>query len=149
VADTKPISPSYLDMPTMRASAVLPGAGAFDASPLEVPCQDFKFVTLYITYTRGGAGGAVTLRIEVSPDTSGNTWYRSGLYEPAAVASGSDATSELQREFIKYGSTAAGAEYVVFGPLVLQGGIQRMRIACAESGAVGTPGTCAIRALFS
>lgn len=144
-----PVTVTYLDRQIARVSAALPGGGAFDVAPIELGCVEFHYVTLEIAYTRGGAGGDMQLKIEVSPDTLGTDWYQSGLYKAAAVASGADTTSNIQREEIEYGSTAAGVERFTLAPLQLQGGAQRIRIPCQESGAVGTPGTVEIIAMFS
>jgi hypothetical protein len=144
-----PISTTYLDQQTARASAALPGAGAFDAAPIEMYCPGFDHVTLFVTYTRGAAGGAVTLRPEFSPDSAGTAWFRMALYDPAIVAAGTDAASLVQRETVAYGATAGGAQTFVFGPIPLSGTIERLRVACAESGVVGTPGTCAILARYA
>lgn len=148
MTDTRPISPSYLDLQTARATVVLPGAGAYDATPIELPCQEYDFMTLYIAYTRGDTGGAFKMKIEVSPDTSGDTWYRSTVYDAGAVAGGSDTTSLFQREELQYTATGATVEKVVFR-VTLDAGVQRVRIPCAEAGAVGKPGTLGVRALFS
>ena len=134
---------------TARAAAALSAAGAYDATPLELPCPGFKFVTLFLSYTRAGAGGAVTFRTEANPDAAGGTWFRGGLYDPGAVALGADTTSNLQREGITYGSTAAGAETFIYGPLEIQGGVERLRFPCAESGNLANPGTVSIEARFS
>lgn len=148
MTDTRPISPSYLDLQTARATVVLPGAGAYDATPIELPCQEYDFMTLYIAYTRGDTGGAFKMKIEVSPDSSGDTWYRSTVYDAGAVAGGSDTTSLFQREELQYTATGATVEKVVFH-VTLDSGVQRVRIPCAEAGAVGKPGTLGVRALFS
>ena len=144
-----PISTTYLDQQVARVSAPLPGAGAYDAAPAELPCPSFDYVTLYVTYTRAAAGGAVTLRVDFSPDSTGTVWNRKTLYAPAVLAAGVDAASLEQRETITYTSTAAGAELSVLGPINLGGTAERIRIACAESGAVGNPGTCEIVARFA
>jgi len=133
---------------TARASAALPAAGAYDAAPTEMHCAGFETCALFISYTRGAAGGDMQFRVEVSPNSAGTVWNRSSVYSPGAVASGADTTSNLQREAIEYGSTAAGAELFVYGPFDLRGA-SRMRVPCCESGAVGTPGTAAIEARFA
>lgn len=148
MTDTRPISPSYLDLQTARATVVLPGAGAYDATPIELPCQEYDFMTLYVAYTRGDAAGAFKMKIEVSPDTSGDTWYQSTVYDAGAVAGGSDTTSLFQREELQYCATGVAVEKVVFH-VTLDAGVQRVRIPCAEAGAVAKPGTLGIRALFS
>lgn len=143
-----PYSPTYLDQQIMRAAAALPGAGAYDAAPLERYCNSFNTVTLFFTYTRGGAGGAFAFRMDVSPDGVGATWFRQSLYAAAAVATGADSQSDVQREAIEYGATGAGAETFVFGPIQLAGACERIRVAAAETGNVGAPGNLAIRAVF-
>ena len=60
--DLHPISTTYLDKQTLKISAALPAAGAWD-TPVPVFCPGFKSVTLFVKYTRGGAAGAVDLKI--------------------------------------------------------------------------------------
>ena len=133
---------------TARAAAALPAAGAYDAAPTEMPCAGFDTCTLFISYTRGGAGGDMQFRVQASPDSTGAVWHQGGIYAPGAVASGADTVSNLQREDIEYGSTDAGAETVIYGPFDIHG-TERLRIPCRESGAVGTPGTASIEARFA
>jgi len=133
---------------TARAAVILPAAGAYDGTPLELHCAGFSTCTLFISYTRGGAGGDMQFRPQVSPDSDGAVWHRSGIFAPGAVASGADTVSNLQREDIEYGSTDAGAETVVYGPFDIHGAA-RLRVPCRESGAVGTPGTASIQARFA
>lgn len=143
-----PISILPLDHQVARAAAALPGAGAFDATPLEMCCAGFDFVTLYITYTRGAAGGAVVMRPEFAEDSTGAAWHRNSEYGPAIVAADVDSVSLEQAETITYTSNAAGAQTSMIGPFQLDGVVERMRVPCAESGVVGAPGTCAIEARF-
>ena len=132
---------------TARASAALPAAGAYDAAPIEMHCAGFETCILFITYARGGAGGDMQFRVEVSPDSTVAVWHRGGVYAPGTPASGTDVVSNLQRESVEYGSTGAGRESVVYGPFDLRGAA-RLRVPCRESGAIGTPGTSAIEARF-
>ena len=133
--------------PEFRAAAALPAAGAFDAAPTEIDTTGLDAVTLYITYERGAVGGAVDLRIDYSPysaDQAGiEDWFQQTIYDPGGVVAGADTTSNLQRELLSYGSTGAGAETFVYA-IRLNGAVERMRIAAAESGVVGTPGDCHI-----
>jgi len=151
--NTPALFASDLRIQEARASAALPAAGAFDASPTELVCADMEFVLLYITYTRAGAGGAVTFKVEVSPRTADDAtledWYQAGILAGGAVAAGSDTTSAIQREEVEYQATGAGAETFVYGPIELRSNVERIRIPCAESGAVGTPGTVQITAVFA
>lgn len=143
-----PFSPTYLDQQVARAAAALPAAGAYDAAPTELYCNSFETVTLWFTYTRGGAAGAFAFRVDVSPDGAGTAWFRQTIYSPAAVVTGADSQSDVQREAIEYGATGAAAELFVYGPITLGGMIERIRIAAAETGNVGAPGNLAIRAVF-
>jgi hypothetical protein len=70
------------------------------------------------------------------------------MYQGGVLALGADVASNIQRESIAYGSTAAGIQRVVFGPLVIQAGVQRVRIPCAEAGGVAA-GTVELRGFFS
>lgn len=147
--DQHPISSTYLDVQTARASAALAAAGAFDAAPLELACPGFQKVMLYIEYTRGGAGGDVQFKVEISPVNTGDHWHQIGQYAGAAIVSGSDVTSNVQRQEVEYGSTGAAIEKFSYGPLDLGGAVERLRVVCQESGAVATPGTCKVTARFS
>ena len=143
---------NFLPEQVARASAALPAAGAFDPAPTEMPCPYMDWVTFYISYTRGAAGGDMQFIVELSPysvDRAGvEDWFRASLYAAGAVVSAADSLSNLQRNAIEYGSQGAAIESVVYGPIALLKTVERARISCAESGNVGTPGTAHIVALF-
>lgn len=142
-----PISTTYLDVQVAKASVVLPAAGAYD-TPLEMACPGFQTATLFVEYTRGGAGGAITLKPELSPVASGDAWHQASHFSEPAIAGGSDTVALTQREAVKYAATGATIEKFTV-TLALNGAVERLRVACAESGAVGTPGTAKITAVFS
>lgn len=134
---------------TARASAVLPNAGAYDSAPTEMDVRGFHYVMLFLTYTRGGSGGDVQLKLEASPVGSGDSWFQVAQSTKGTVTSGSDALENIQRGEVEYGSTGATAEKVTYGPIFLGGCVERLRVPAQESGATGTPGTLAILARFS
>ena len=134
--------------PVARASAALPAAGAWDAAPTEFFCSGMDHIRLVFTYTRGAAGGAFEFRIETSGESSGATWEQASIYAGAPVVLNADTTSGVQREGIEYGSTAAAAEAFDYGPVELNGTVERMRISARETGAVGSPGTLEIKAFL-
>lgn len=142
-------SESYMDEKIARASAVLPAAGAYDTTPVVMDASEFEVVSFYCKYTRGAAGGRVRLKIEVSPESSGSNWYQVSTIAIGTVTPGADSVSAIQREAVEYGATGAGAEAFVYGPVGLGRTIHRVRIAAAESGVVGTPGTAEILARFA
>ena len=153
---TVPISATYLDVQEARASAALPAAGAWDATPTEMASPYFDYVTLSFTYTRGAAGGAFDWQIETSPysvaanvPVGASEWVTESIYAAGAVAAGADTTSLVQRELQSYTSQGAAAEDFVYGPIALNGTVERIRVRARESGVVGTPGTLQIQANFS
>ena len=101
-------------------------------------------LVLYLSYTRGAAGGAFDFQILVSPysaDLAGvEDWFIQTQYNAAVLAAGVDSQSRLQQEYITYASKAAGIENVVYGPVDLGAGIERIEVRARESGVVGTPG---------
>ena len=136
---------------TLRASAALAAAGAWDATPTEQNVAGAGSVLLSITYTRGAAGGAFDFQLQTSIYSVGanvpagaGEWANEAIYEPGAVVAGVDTTSLVQREFERYTSQGAAAETFLFGPVELAHVVERVRIAARESGVVGTPGTLAI-----
>lgn len=146
------IGVAYQPLQEARAAAVLEAAGAFDPNPTELECSYADFVTFYITYTRGAAGGDVQWYIETSPYTADQAgvedWFRSSVFAAGGVVSGADTLSNLQRGNVEYGSQGAPAENVVYGPIALHKTAERVRFVAAESGVVGTPGTLHVMALF-
>lgn len=153
---TPPLSATYYNVQEARASAALPAAGAWDATPTAMPCPYFSDVTLSLTYTRGAAGGAFDFQIETSPysvvanaPAGASEWVTEAIYAGGAVAAGADTTSLVQRELQSYTSQGAAAEDFSFGPISLNGTVERLRVRARESGVVGTPGTLQIEAVFS
>ena len=135
----------------MRVSAALAAAGAWDATPTASFCSGAAHFLLSFTYTRGAAGGAFDFQIEVSPysitanaPAGAAEWVTESLYASGAVAAGVDSQSRVQREYQTYASTGAGAEDFVYGPIAVNGTIERVRVTARESGVVGTPGTLQI-----
>jgi hypothetical protein len=146
-----PMPRGYTNPVTLRASAALPAAGAWDTAPTESPVANADNMTLSFTYTRGAAGGAFDWQLEVSiyavtanVPAGASEWVTESLYAAGAVAAGADTTSLVQRELQSYTSQGAGAEDFVFGPIVLDRTIERVRVRARESGVVGTPGTLSI-----
>ena len=108
-------------------------------------------LTLSFTYTRGAAGGAFDWQIEVSlyalaanAPTNAAEWVTESLYADGGVVAGADSQSLVQREYQTYTSQGAAAEDFVFGPIPLQGTIERIRVRARESGSVANPGTLSI-----
>lgn len=147
-----PFGENYIQVQTVRASAAV--AAAWDTDPLlELVCTPFFYVTFYMSYTRGAAGGAFDFRLEVSPysaDVAGvEDWFQQGIIAGGVVATNADTTSLTQRELVTYGATAAAIENVVYGPVELQATVERLRMPCRESGDEQSPGTLHILAKFA
>ena len=143
-----PISATYIDNQVARVAAALGAAGAWDVAPLELQCGSFKNVTLHFRYTRGAANGAFGFRADTCPDYLGVLWNQMTLYSALGVVTNADTQSDLQRESIEYGATAAAVEGFVYGPIELGGNVELIRIGAHETGVIGTPGTLEILAKF-
>ncbi len=133
---------------TARVNAILAAAGAWDTAPLALYTAGARECVLFISYIRGGAGGAVDFRLETSPfsvDRAGGlpNWFQQGHYAVGILAVGADTQSRMQREYFTYQPTGAARESFVrmikFGK-----GDQRIRVTARESGNVGAPGTCEV-----
>jgi hypothetical protein len=140
---------------TLRASAALPAAGAWDAAPTEFSVAGAENLLLSFTYTRGGAAGAVDWQIESSiyavaanAPAGAAEWVTEAIYAAGGVVAGADTGSLAQREYQTYTATGAGAEDFTFGPISL-GGLERLRIRARESGNAGAPGTLSIAGVLS
>lgn len=131
----------------VRASAALPAAGAWDAAPVEINCGGFERIVLFVTYTRGGAGGAMDLQARYSPYAAVaagvENWFPQSVLDVGAVAAGADTQSRVQGEYLTFQATGAGVETFVLGPLPLKA-VERAQVRCRESGNAGAPGTVMI-----
>jgi len=143
----------YSNPVVLRASAALAGAGAWDATPTASFSTQAQNLMLAFTYTRGAAGGAFNWQLEVSPysvtarvPAGASEWITEAVYASGGLVAGADTTSLVQRELQSYTSQGAAAEDFAFGPIELNGTIERVRVRARESGAVGTPGTLQITA---
>lgn len=121
-----------------RALAAVLITNAVQFTPA-VPARGFDFLTIYIHYERGAANGEVTLELEVQ-DSLHLGWYQQSAFGVGGVASGADTASNIQRQTVAYGATAAGVEGTVWGPIEIRGTIEAWRIGYVETGVPGTPG---------
>ena len=136
---------------TARASAALLAAGAWDTAPTEFFCSGANTMRIQFTYTRGAAGGAFDFQIESSiyavaanvPAGAGE-WADPSVEAVGAVVAGVDTQSLVQDGYDTFTSSGAAAETFTYGPVQLNGTLERIRIPCRESGVVGTPGTLAV-----
>lgn len=130
---------------TFRASAALPAAGAWDATPTVVAIPQLARLVLYISYTRGAAGGAMDFQLQVSPYSATaagvQNFFNQSEYSAAVLAAGVDSQSRIQAEYITFQSQGAAIENVVYGPVELGAGVERIMVRARESGVVGNPGT--------
>lgn len=134
--------PTITNPITLRASAALPAAGAWDSTPLTIAMPMRELLFLFCTYTRGGVGGAVDIQIQVSPSSSGTTWASIATVNVGTITAGSDVQSRVQRGYYTYQATGASAESFAIALRILIP--ERIRVLAKESGAVGSPGTLAI-----
>lgn len=126
-----------------RAEAVLLPAGAYDVSPLIIPCEGYEDIAFQIAYLRGAAGGAVTYKVEFSNDGSGfgAFFQTSDVQAIAPFAAGNDSVYNTQRVEVKYTSTSASPDFFMSPTYNIGGKFFRFNV--KESGVVGTPGIVA------
>lgn len=149
LSENFPVSGDYAAEKVARVSAALPAAGAYDTAPIVMLGSSFEKVTFFLKYKQGAAGGKVRMKIEVSPFSSGSVWYQLSAYSVGVITPGADLVSPLQAQLIEFDPVGANDEFVIFGPVSLESAVHRVRVAAAESGVVGTPGTCEILARFA
>lgn len=135
---------------TARASAALPGAGAWDATPLALFTSGAQRLTITFTYTRGAAGGAFDWQMETSAysiDASApagaGVWATMSIYAAGALVAGADLQSRQQDELVTYTPDAAAIHSLVYGPTDVSG-VERIRVRARESGNVANPGLLAV-----
>lgn len=125
---------------TARAEAVLPAAGAYDASPTSISCEGFEDIAFQIAYGRGAVNGAVTFKVEFSNNDT--NWFQTAKLETVTpFAAGADSVENTQKVEFKYTST--GVVDFFMTPTFHIGG-KWCRISLKESGVAGTPGTAAV-----
>ena len=144
---TTPYLEPYSPIRVLRELALLPAAGAWDAAPIETAVSEAKYITAYLGYIQGAAGGTVDFRLEVSPWTNADDvpagieeWSQPTANVLRALALGTDLITDVQRLLISYDPVGATIEAFTYGPIGFQGTVQRIRVAAREVGVVGTPG---------
>lgn len=136
---------------TLRAFAALPAAGAWDATPTEQNVAGAGSILLTFSYTEGAVGGAFNWQLQASPYSVAalvpagmGEWGDETLHSMGAVVGGADTQSLVQAEYQTFDPTGVAIETFVYGPIELDHTVERVRIPCAESGVVGTPGSVGI-----
>ena len=143
----------------MRASAALPGAGAWDIDT-EVFTRGAFHALVTITYTDASQGaGELDFVIDVSAYTiAGNVpagageWAQAQIKALGAVPFPADAAavaeSYVGREMVTYRPVVAATAETFAYMIDLGGVVERLRIWVREGGAVGNPGTCQVQVLL-
>ncbi len=136
----------------LRLPVALPDAGAFDADNI-VFVSDHRFFNLYFGYLRGAALGAFSIIVEFSPFSDDidavavaagvQIWYQDIAFAVGGVAAGVETTSLIQQERMSYTAEGATQENFML-QVIVNKGMERIRISVAETGVVGTPGDCQI-----
>jgi hypothetical protein len=136
----------------LRAAAILPAAGAWDATPLEINTVGVRYAQFYLSYMRAAVGGAVDFYFEISAMSvdalAPPIWWRQTIFAGGVVAANVDIQSRLQCEYITYGATSALLENFVYGVVDLGLSAERIRMFARESGVVGNPGAFGAGAIF-
>ena len=147
-----PLSPGWYNPITVRASAALAAAGAWDATPTVCLSAYATHLMLSFTYTRGGNVGAMDWQLETTPfsidalaPAGSAIWFTEPLFAGGLVALNADSQSHVQRNYTTYGAVTGNAEDFHFD-IDLHGDVERFRVRARESadGDTDNPGTLAI-----
>jgi hypothetical protein len=141
------VAPVEYDGPpgTARASAVL--AAAYDAAPTEVPTGRAAWVLYTVAYTRGAAGGSVSMKLERCTTVGGvDYWPQTSLISSGAVVPGADTTSTVQEEEFDFQSSGAAIDYFCVAFRTYR--CHKIRLALRESSGLAV-GTCHVLQLLS
>ena len=134
---------SLLPLAALFASQALPAAGAFVAESAAVP-RGTKYVTFWVTYTRGGAGGAPVFRASSRP-SSASSWARVPLVDKGSFAAATPNASEDFYQEDHNGPAPADGDPVTYDlTFELPANANAVQLEVAELGAVGTPGTALV-----
>jgi len=126
----------------LAASATLPASGAYEADPsagtrlVEIP-EGVDCATVFVSYTRGTTSGRAAHKLFLGDGTR-VAQVRGPDPDPANAFDGVPGRAS---------SSSSAVQYSI--ALELAGGATHLGIASAETGATGTPGTCAAWVTFS
>ena len=131
---------------TLRASAALPAAGAYDSAPVSLPLSPTVATAyLHLSYTRGAVNGSCEVLVEGSVD--GVTFYSLAVANGGGISTGAPTSSKARLPI--YGlvyqlPVPPSASAITMTLPVDVGGWTSVRITGAEVGVTATPGTLAV-----
>lgn len=108
-----------------REYGILELNGAYDPSPLAIPCNQYSKISFLITYE---GNGSLLYKVEWSNDNV--NWYQSSDSQSPVLVAGADTTIQTQRAEIEYTPTGATAESFMSPNFDV--GAQFVRISCAD-----------------
>jgi len=129
---------------TAREWAVLPPAGAFDLTPIEIPINMYSEITFAIAYGRSEDGGAITYTVEFSNDAT--NWYQISEVHSVTPVPGTDVVDLTQRVEMSYTATNDIVERFMTPSFTTP--MQWVRILCRESGEIANPGLASVEYLI-
>jgi len=146
------IAPVLYDPMTVaaRASAALPAAGAYDATPTEIPTGGRKRLLVDFQYDEdpGAANGRGKYQVWlcITDGTAVDQWGPISSGEQQPTVQGANTETWIQAAEYEFDPTAATNEGIQ--RLYDITGAHKIRIPACESGDVANPGTCRIDARF-
>ena len=134
------------------ADATMAAQGAYTDSD-EMFVSDADFVNFYFEYIRGAGGGALDVKFYYSPYASDaeaaaagvQAWFQDMAYTVGAIAAGVETRSRVQRERLTYQAEGALREMFML-QLDVKRGMERLKVALAESGSTANPGDAQVTA---
>lgn len=128
---------------SVRASAALPAAGAYDTASTAtvIDAKAYSFLELRINYTRGGVGGSAKFKVLVASDnTSQTVFYERTIDDGTINVSSNGASYSNVYTSEKQLPVASGAATESRTFIIDVSTARYVKILFAEVGAVATPG---------
>lgn len=123
------------------ASAPLPAAGAFTSQVAHSLPPGAAYVSVYLTYTRGAAGGYPVVKAMLgTPSAEGAV----AIMDPTVTAAAPAETQPIGPGVLVMAAPADGSPVTLAFTVDVRGGASKFRVLVAEAGVTATPGTCAV-----
>ncbi len=122
-------------------SAALPAAGAYSSQAAFTLPPGAGYVSVYVTYARGAAGGYPTIKAMLG---TSNEEGAVAIMDPTVTAAAPAETQPIGPGVLAMLPPADGSPVTLVFTVDVRGGGSKFRVLVAEAGVTATPGTCAV-----
>jgi hypothetical protein len=122
-----------------RVRGVLEDAGAYDVTPISIPCNQYSKIAFMIEYQGEMIQALGSLLYKIEWSNNNTNWYQVSETQAPAITAGMDLTLATQRAESEYTATTANIERFMTPNFEIGG--QFVRIVFAEGTNKSNPGT--------